>query len=88
MWHAGLIGRGEIEIQVYYVGSRDKAPYSAIPYQGEYFCMNGIEWVRKKFEVSGLISDSAETVDIQETVLLAKEMQSNSVGRFLSVFQT
>ena len=42
-----------------------------------------IEWIRKKFEVSILTSDSSDSVPIEETDFW-KEMQSNRVGNLLA----
>jgi len=42
-----------------------------------------IEWISKKFEVSILTSEDAESIDIEETDFW-KEMQSNRIGNLLS----
>ncbi len=42
-----------------------------------------IEWIRKKFEVSILTSDNAESVAIEETDFW-QEMQSNRIGNLLA----
>ncbi len=42
-----------------------------------------IEWISKKFEVSILVSDDAESVPVEETDFW-KEMQSNRVGNLLA----
>ena len=42
-----------------------------------------IEWIRKKFEVSILASENADSIDIEETDFW-KEMQSNRIGNLLS----
>jgi ribosome-binding protein aMBF1 (putative translation factor) len=42
-----------------------------------------IEWIKKKFEVSILTSDMADSLAIEETDFW-KEMQSNRVGNLLS----
>ena len=42
-----------------------------------------IEWISKKFEVSILTSENADSIDIEETDFW-KEMQSNRIGNLLS----
>ena len=42
-----------------------------------------IEWIRKKFEVSILISDKSDSIPIEDTNFW-KEMQSNRVGNLLA----
>ncbi|MGB5618970.1 MAG: helix-turn-helix domain-containing protein [Desulfobacterales bacterium] len=42
-----------------------------------------IEWISKKFEVSILTSENADSMDIEETDFW-KEMQSNRIGNLLS----
>ena len=42
-----------------------------------------IEWIRKKFEVNILTSDTADSLAIEETDFW-KEMQSNRVGNLLA----
>ncbi len=42
-----------------------------------------IEWISKKFEVSILASENADSIDIEETDFW-KEMQSNRIGNLLS----
>jgi ribosome-binding protein aMBF1 (putative translation factor) len=42
-----------------------------------------IEWISKKFEVSILTSETADSIDIEETDFW-KEMQSNRIGNLLS----
>ncbi|MGB8425559.1 MAG: helix-turn-helix transcriptional regulator [Desulfobacterales bacterium] len=59
-----------------------KKPRIEISLQGEHV-EELIEWIRKKFEVSILTSDSAESISIEETDFW-KEMQSNRVGNLLS----
>ncbi len=42
-----------------------------------------IEWISKKFEISILTSENADSIDIEETDFW-KEMQSNRIGNLLS----
>jgi ribosome-binding protein aMBF1 (putative translation factor) len=42
-----------------------------------------IEWISKKFEVSILTSENADSIDIEETDFW-REMQSNRIGNLLS----
>ena len=42
-----------------------------------------IEWISKKFEVSILTSENADSIDIEKTDFW-KEMQSNRIGNLLS----
>jgi len=59
-----------------------KKPRIEISLQGEHVD-ELIEWIRKKFEVSILTSDSSESIAIEETDFW-KEMQSNRIGNLLS----
>ena len=59
-----------------------KRPRIEISLQGEHVD-ELIEWIRRKFEVSILTSDSAESIPIEETDFW-KEMQSNRIGNLLS----
>ena len=59
-----------------------KKPRIEISLQGENV-EELIEWIRKKFEVSILTSDSSDSVPIEETDFW-KEMQSNRVGNLLA----
>ncbi|MFA5903703.1 MAG: helix-turn-helix transcriptional regulator [Desulfobacula sp.] len=42
-----------------------------------------IEWIRKKYEIKILSSDTDDSIDIEETDFW-KEMQSNRIGNLLS----
>ena len=59
-----------------------KKPRIEISLQGENI-EELIEWISKKFEVSILTSDRADSVPIEETDFW-KEMQSNRVGNLLA----
>jgi len=59
-----------------------KKPRIEISMQGEHVD-ELIEWIRKKFEVSILTSESPESIAIEETDFW-KEMQSNRIGNLLS----
>jgi ribosome-binding protein aMBF1 (putative translation factor) len=59
-----------------------KKPRIEISLQGEHID-ELIEWIKKKFEVSILTSESSESVPIEETDFW-KEMQSNRVGNLLA----
>ncbi len=59
-----------------------KKPRIEISLQGENV-EELIEWIRKKFEVSILTSDSSDRVPIEKTDFW-KEMQSNRVGNLLA----
>jgi ribosome-binding protein aMBF1 (putative translation factor) len=59
-----------------------KKPRIEISLQGEHVD-ELIEWIRKKFEVSILTSENADSIDIEETDFW-KEMQSNRIGNLLS----
>ncbi len=59
-----------------------KKPLIEISLQGENVD-ELIEWISKKYEVSILTSDTAESVAIEDTDFW-KEMQSNRVGNLLS----
>jgi ribosome-binding protein aMBF1 (putative translation factor) len=59
-----------------------KKPRIEISLQGEQVD-ELIEWIRKKFEVSILTSDSSESIAVEETDFW-KEMQSNRIGNLLS----
>jgi ribosome-binding protein aMBF1 (putative translation factor) len=59
-----------------------KKPRIEISLQGEHVD-ELIEWIRKKFEVNILTSESDESIAIEETDFW-KEMQSNRIGNLLS----
>ena len=59
-----------------------KKPRIEISLQGEQVD-ELIEWIRKKFEVNILTSESTESIAIEETDFW-KEMQSNRIGNLLS----
>ena len=59
-----------------------KKPRIEISLQGEHVD-ELIEWISKKFEVSILTSENADSIDIEETDFW-KEMQSNRIGNLLS----
>ena len=59
-----------------------KKPRIEISLQGENI-EELLEWIRKKFEVSILTSESSDSVPIEETDFW-KEMQSNRVGNLLA----
>ena len=59
-----------------------KKPRIEISLQGENVDQL-IEWISKKFEVSILTSENADSIDIEETDFW-KEMQSNRIGNLLS----
>ena len=59
-----------------------KKPRIEISLQGEHVD-ELIEWIRKKFEVSILSSESADNIAIEDTDFW-KEMQSNRIGNLLS----
>jgi ribosome-binding protein aMBF1 (putative translation factor) len=81
MWHAGLIGKGKSKLRCIML-ALVKKPRIEISVQGEHVD-ELIEWIRKKFEVSILTSDSSESIAIEETDFW-KEMQSNRIGNLLS----
>lgn len=81
MWHAGLIGKGKSKSRCIMLAVMKK-PRIEISLQGEHVD-ELIEWIRKKFEVNILTSESAESIAIEETDFW-KEMQSNRVGNLLS----
>ena len=59
-----------------------KKPRIEISLQGEHVD-ELIEWIRKKFDVSILTSETSESIAIEETDFW-KEMQSNRIGNLLS----
>jgi len=59
-----------------------KKPRIEISLQGEQVD-ELIEWIRKKFEVSILTSDSSDSIAVEETDFW-KEMQSNRIGNLLA----
>jgi len=81
MWYAGLIGKGKSKLRCIML-ALVKKPRIEISMQGEHVD-ELIEWIRKKFEVSILTSESPESIAIEETDFW-KEMQSNRIGNLLS----
>jgi ribosome-binding protein aMBF1 (putative translation factor) len=81
MWRAGRIGKGKFKLRCTML-ALVKKPRIELSIQGENVD-ELIEWIRKKFEVSILTSDNAESIAIEDTDFW-QEMQSNRIGNLLA----